>query len=294
MSAVLTIKKTIKAILPYYIIQFLKRIALFFLRLFNSLGNNKQCYICKKTFFHFEKFGTIEFRDNVNLRKKYFNFNMIGSDINNCICPFCSCGDRVRHFFAYFDKLNLWPKENSRVLHFAPEKALSKKLESSNLLEYIKADLNPKTYVDERIVNGHICGGIKDVKKVDLMEIPFKDNYFDIVICTHVLEHVPDMQKGIAEIHRVLKNGGFAILQTPFSKLLHKHFEDSGIATDEQRTLFYGQHDHVRLVSEKQFLNDLENHGFKLDIVKHKDLFDSNFAKIYGVNSKEDLIRVAK
>ena len=125
------------------------------------------------------------------------------------------------------------------------------------------------------------------------MELPFDENYFDIVICNHVLEHVADMQKTVAEIHRVLKKGGFAILQTPFSKVFHKHFEDSGIMTDEQRDFFYGQYDHVRIVSERQFLKDLKA-GFQLDVVKHKNLFDSNFAKKYGVNSKEDLIKVVK
>jgi SAM-dependent methyltransferase len=250
-------------------------------KLLNSFGKRKQCYICRKTFFCFKKYQS--FSDNGYLW--YKNLDTIGSDINNFSCPFCFCHDRERHFFAYFDKLNLWPKENAKILHFAPENHLYKKFTSSNLLEYIKADWEPELYINR---------GIKDVKKINLMGISFADNHFDIVICNHVLEHIPNMQKGLAEIHRVLKNGGIAILQTPFSRLLHKHFEDTGITTDEQRIFFNGQRDHVRIVSEKQFFEDLENTGFKLAIVRHEEVFDSNFAKIYGVNPKEDLIMAVK
>ena len=251
-----------------------------FLGLLNSLGNNKRCYICGKTFFRFSKYRAVS---SSTLWRK--NLDSIGSDTNNFGCPLCFCTDRERHFFAYFDKLNLWPKEDTRILHFAPERHLSKRFESNNLLEYIKADLVPERYINM---------GIKNVKNLNLMEISFAENYFDVVICNHVLEHVPNMQKSLIEVHRVLKTGGFAILQTPLSKLLHKHFEDYGIATDGQRCFFYGENDHVRIVSEKQFLKDLESVGFKLALVRHEELFDSNFAKIYGVNSKEYLIRVIK
>ena len=244
---------------------------------FNAIGNNKCCYVCKKTFFVFEKLLIPP------LSTYYKHLNPIGSLLNDFGCPFCLCNDRERHLFAYFDKLNLWPQKSNRVLHFAPEFHLCKKIESCNPLEYIKADYTPESYKN-----------IHDVRKIDLMDIPFEKNYFDIVICNHVLEHIHNMPKGLAEIHRVLKTGGFAILQTPFSQLLYKHFEDPGINTDEQREFFYGQNDHLRIVSEKQFLEDLENQGFKLTVVKHEELFDGDFAKYYGVNSRENLIMVVK
>ena len=247
----------------------------------NIMGSSKQCYICKKSFFRFYKFmgGT------KNLSSWGKNIDMIGSDIDHYYCPYCSCHDRERHLFAYFDKLNLWPNEETKVLHFSPEFNFSKKLELYHPLEYIKADLNPEQY---------ILPGILDVKKINLMEIPFDENHFDTVICNHILEHVPDIQKCLSEIYRVLKKGGIAILQTPFSKFLHSNFEDSAIMTDEQREFFYLQSDHVRIISERQYLKNLEEAGFQFAFVKHKDLFDSNFAIQYGVNSKEDLIRVVK
>ena len=249
--------------------------------LINTLGNSRQCYICKKTFNRFYKFmgGSKKFSS------WYKNIDMVGSDVDNFYCPYCSCHDRERHLVAYFDKLKLWPNENTKVLHFSPEIHFSRKLEICHPLEYIKADLNPAQY---------ILPGIKDVKKLNLMKIPFDEQHFDLVICNHVLEHVPDMQKCMSEIYRVLKRGGIAILQTPYSQLFHNHFEDSSIATDEQRDFFYLQSDHVRIVSENQFIKDLEETGFQLSIAKHTDVFDCNFAIRHGVNPKEGLIRTVK
>jgi len=276
------IKKTVhKFPVLYGIVKLLNSIKNKLFRLLNSLGNNKQCYICKKSFSRFKKYRG----GSGNSSQFCKNINIIGTDPDNFGCPFCFCTDRDRHFFAYFDKLNLWPNNESRILHFAPEIQLYKKIESCNPLEYIKADWTPESYINR---------GIKDVKKINLMEIPFENNHFDIVICNHVLEHVPNLQKGLAEIYRVLKIGGFAILQTPVSQLLHKNFEDPGITTDTQKIYFYGQNDHVRIISKNQFFEDLENQGFKLAIVPHEDLFDNDFAKIHGVNAKEDLIRVIK
>jgi len=251
------------------------------IQLINTMGCTKQCYICKKKFFRYYKFmgGT------KNLSTWCKNIDMIGSDVDNFYCPYCHCYDRERHLVAFFDKLSLWPNEATKVLHFSPEIVFCKKIESCHPSEYIKADLNPEQYIEP---------GIKDVKKMNLMDIPFDANHFDLVICNHVLEHVPDMKKCMSEIYRVLKHGGMAILQTPFSKLFHSHFEDAAINTDELRDFFYLQSDHVRIVSERQFLQELEETGFQLSFIKHKDLFDSNFAFVHGVNSNEDLARVIK
>ena len=247
----------------------------------NTHGNAKQCYLCKNTFFRYYKFmGGTKY-----LSSWYKNTHMIGSDIDNYYCPYCACHDRERHLTAYFDKLDLWPKENTKILHFSPEFNFSKKIELYHPLEYIKADLNPEQYIEP---------GILDVKQINLMEIPYDAQHFDMVICNHVLEHVPDMKQCLSEIYRVLKEGGIAILQTPFSKLFHRHFEDSAIITDEQRAFFYLQTDHVRIVSERQFIEELKEAGFQLAFIKHKELFDSNFATLYGVNPEEDLIKVVK
>lgn len=48
-----------------------------------------------------------------------------------------------------------------------------------------------------------------------ILEIPFDDNYFDIVLCTEVIEHTPDPKIAVAELARVVKKGGILIITVP-------------------------------------------------------------------------------
>lgn len=245
--------------------------------LINRMGNRKKCYVCKQTFNHFTKFKA----GNKNIISLWHKkLNGVGSDIKNFGCINCGSSDRERHLFMYFDKVDFWSKiKDAEIIHFAPERNLSKKIQQCLPLKYIKADLNPSD---------------NSIQKIDLTNIPFKEESFNILICNHVLEHILEYMKALKEIYRVLKKDGIAILQTPYSKLLQKNFEDRGINTDELRLLYYGQEDHVRYFSENQFFESLTDTGFRLLILKHNDMFESNLAKYYGVNEKEDFIRVMK
>lgn len=241
--------------------------------LLNNRKEIKECYLCKKKFERF-----FPYRVNSFTEKLVDNFQIIGSDVDNFGCCYCGCHDRERHLSMYFDKLGLWGKlENSKVLHIAPEIHISKKISSIVTKEYVRCDLFPK----------------KDELKVDITKIVFSDSYFDFIICNHVLEHVSDYRKAFSELKRVLVPGGTAILQTPFSELLYNNFEDKNINTDKLRLLFYGQEDHCRVVSKRQFLEDLKDF-FQLDIVKNCDLFTNEECFKYGVNKKEDLVLVKK
>jgi 2-polyprenyl-3-methyl-5-hydroxy-6-metoxy-1,4-benzoquinol methylase len=51
--------------------------------------------------------------------------------------------------------------------------------------------------------------------KADICDLPFEDNQYDVILCNHVLEHIPDDTKAMQELYRVLKPGGMAILQIP-------------------------------------------------------------------------------
>lgn len=245
-------------------------------RIINGIGSKKNCYICGKTFSQFTKFrggskGILksEFREKLDL---------VGSDIDNFCCMFCGSHDRERHLFMYFDKLSLWEKmKNRKILHFAPEKHIEIKIIEQVPMEYVKADLYPQN---------------ADIRKVDITDIPFNNDSFDFIIANHILEHIPDYRKALFELNRILKPGGIAILQTPYSKLLKNNFEDDGLDSDELRLFFQGQEDHVRTFGEYQFLKSLEEAGFSLQIKKHKDYFDIKTAYYYGVPIEEDLIMV--
>ena len=231
----------------------------------------KECYICGEKFEKFYKFHINLERDSII---RYFR--PVGSDVENFGCYYCNCNDRDRHLFMFFDKLSFWDKfRSAKVLHFAPEPPLSQRIMQLSPAEYIKCDISPRD----------------DWRRIDITSIDFEDNYFDILICNHVIEHVTDYAAALKEISRVIKRNGIAILQTPYSELLNNHFEDCNIKTDDLRLIFYGQEDHVRIVSKRQFFDDLTQY-FTLNIVKNQDLFSVDECYKYGVNIEEDLVLV--
>jgi SAM-dependent methyltransferase len=131
------------------------------------------------------------------------------------------------------DRLEIFPRmAGARVLHFAPEPHLLKRISALGPAEYVKGDLYP---------------GSPDIQKMDILALPFADDSLDFILANHVLEHVHDDRRALDEIFRVLRPGGMAILQTPFSNCLEATWEDAGIASDMARLQAYGQEDHVRL-----------------------------------------------
>lgn len=50
---------------------------------------------------------------------------------------------------------------------------------------------------------------------MDILDIPFDNNYFDIILCNHVLEHIINDQSALKEIERILSPGGILILGVP-------------------------------------------------------------------------------
>tara|TARA_R110000868_G_scaffold14457_5_gene67382 strand:- start:32818 stop:33678 length:861 start_codon:yes stop_codon:yes gene_type:complete len=242
----------------------------------NKRGFGKRCNICNNTFNHFNKWRG-GYRALSVWQKK---LDIIGGDFDNFECPYCQSTDRERHLFMYFDKLDLWNKIGGyKILHFAPEKNLRIKIEKNCPLQYVKADLYSPDIT---------------LEKIDATAISFENLTFELVICNHVLEHIPDYTSALKEIFRVLKPGGMAILQTPYSKTLTNNFEDDGINTGELKFVFFGQEDHVRVFSEKSFIQSLVEAGFILDIIKHEDLLKEVDSLYFGVSKSENLIKVIK
>jgi ubiquinone/menaquinone biosynthesis C-methylase UbiE len=124
-------------------------------------------------------------------------------------------------------------------------------------------------------------------------KIQYPDSHFDIVICNHVLEHVPDDRRALSELFRVLKPGGLAILQTPYSSVLTNSFSDPAIDTNELRYVCYGQEDHVRIYG-RDFFARIEEAGFQMRLRTHEECLSDLDASYFGVNPMEDLILAAK
>jgi predicted SAM-dependent methyltransferase len=241
----------------------------------NMLGGRHECYICKQRFNHFYPYKGGEASRPPFVRE----LEVIGSDIDHFSCPFCRSHDRERHLFMFFDRLGLWDAlRSSTVLHVAPERKLAQAIGRLEPTIFVQADLQPTS---------------KEVRRVDIVSIEFPDDHFDFIICNHVLEHVVEDEKAMSELFRVLKRGGHAVLQTPFTKVLSRSFEDSSIATDELRKRYYGEASHVRVYGRDLFTK-LERVGFCLKLKRHGDYFSQEESVRFGVNPREDLILVSK
>lgn len=204
--------------------------------------------------------------------------DVVGSQRRAAGCHSCSSTDRERLVYIFLkEKLNIFENKGLRILHFAPEKALTKALADSNFEAYICGDLFTEGY----FYPGH-------VQNMNVLDIPFKDEHFDLIICNHLLEHVPADIDAMKELFRVLKPSGSAILQVPLSLNSEKTTEDPTITQPEDRERFFGQFDHVRIYGQDYFTR-LESVGFK---IKKCHLYP-DFPN-YGLSKKEYIIEARK
>jgi len=138
-----------------------------------------------------------------------------------------------------------------------------------------------------RYISGDLNSLVAD-RKIDITNINFENDYFDFIICNHVLEHIADDQKAMRELFRVLRPGGEAILQVPISKYNKKTFEDFSIILPEEREKYFGQKDHVRIYG-KDYKNRLERIGFKVELYDIKNDLNIQDIKKFGLNEEEIL-----
>lgn len=233
-----------------------------------ALPQTRECSLCGHSAYRF-----LPYRGGSKGAPPFMqSAGMVGSDLDQFQCPWCGAHDRERHLILYMSAAglleNLGPK---RVLHFAPEKRASARIASARPARYVKCDLFPTS---------------PEIMKVDLLDMPFEHSSFDLVIANHVMEHVSDDQKALMEVARVLKPGGLAILQTPYSSKLHRSWSDPGIDTDQARLQAYGQEDHVRLYGRDIF-ERFTSFGLTSRVKQHHELLPHIDGRRHGLNSEE-------
>jgi ubiquinone/menaquinone biosynthesis C-methylase UbiE len=104
--------------------------------------------------------------------------------------------------------------------------------------------------------------------KADICNLPFEDNTYDIILCNHVLEHIPDDTKAMQELYRVLKPGGMGIFQIPQDLTRSTTFEDDSITDQKERAKVFGQYDHVRVYG-RDYFDKLRSCGFIVNEVDY-------------------------
>ena len=195
---------------------------------------------------------------------------------NNDICPQCQSTDRDRLLYTFLTLKTDFFKKPYTVLHVAPEPALYAVFRKVKNLNY-----HPATKYAEGLYYS------TKIETADLLDLHYEESTFDWVICNHVLEHIPDDRKAMEEILRVLKPGGRAILQVPWSPLLEKTFEDAAITSKADREKYFGQFDHVRIYG-RDYPDRLAKAGFKVHQIKQDKGFASPaLLEKYAVNPEE-------
>jgi SAM-dependent methyltransferase len=184
------------------------------------------------------------------------DLEVIGGFRRKDSCPVCQMGSRTRLVGCYLERELLRKgDEIRRILHVAPEIVLSSiiKRQLANI-DYVAADLNPE----------HYDASLKLVR-ADITNLPWDENRFDLVICNHVLEHIPDDRKAISELYRVTKRRGLAIVQVPIGGKLSTTIEDPAIQCPIEQERRFGQRDHVRIYGA-DYCGRLRAAGFEVEI----------------------------
>lgn len=194
------------------------------------------------------------------LCEEFSNFLPFGIiNRENASCPNCRSLERSRFFYLTIKEKysDLFNKDDVKFLHFAPEYPLYKVFREKENFNYYTADFNPDFYESE---------GIEIKYKVNMEDIPFIDNTFDIIYNSHVLEHVPDDHLAMSELYRVLKPNGVCFIMVPLSGN-PKTLENDEYNTPELRLKFYGQEDHLRFYGS-DFKGKLESVGFNVETIE--------------------------
>lgn len=190
----------------------------------------------------------------------------------NALAPHSMSLERHRLIWLYLKNKTNFFTATQKFLHVAPEYCFLKKFKKMKNLSYITGDL---------------ISPWADVK-MDVRQIPFPDNEFDVVMCNHVFEHVIEDWQAMKEFYRVLKPGGWGIFQVPLDSSRETTLEDPNITTPQDREKYYWQHDHVRLYG-LDYPKRLAQAGFEVTEDKFVDLLGDALCTRYALPKNESL-----
>jgi len=193
----------------------------------------------------------------------------------NALCPGTLSLERHRLLWLYLERETSFLTDSIKVLHVAPEQVFYQKFRSFSHWDYTTTDL---------------YSPLADVK-ADLRKLPFEDHAYDLILCNHVLEHIPDHLQALSELYRVLKKGGTLIAQVPLDLNREKTFEDPTITDPQERSRIFGQYDHVRIYG-KDYSDFLNQTGFSSQCIPYTEQFTKKEIDTYAL--QYDSIPVAK
>ncbi|MFI3259565.1 MAG: methyltransferase domain-containing protein [Rikenellaceae bacterium] len=224
------------------------------------VGRGRECPICGTRRRRFLPYGYVTLRESA-------------------LCPNCLSLERHRILWLYLVRETTILDAGKRVLHIAPEVCIMRKLRKATKRgggEYLTADL------ESPLANLHF----------DVEQIPLEDNFADIILCNHLLEHVADDRKAMRELHRIMRPDGWGILLSPVEQDREQTFEDDSITDEAERTRIFGQYDHRRIYG-RDYVDRLRESGFTVEAINYIEQFSEAERHLYSI-SNEVIYRVSK
>ncbi len=181
--------------------------------------------------------------------------------------------ERHRALWLYLNKETTLLQNSAKIelLHIAPEQCFYSIFKKRENFNYTTFDLNSPL--------AEIHG--------DITKLPFKENTFDYILCNHVLEHIENDDLAMKELFRVMKSGGYGIVQVPMQPNRLETYEDFSITHAEERVKHFGQYDHVRWYGRDDYFTRLENVGFTTQKIKVNEFFSKEEINRYGLDVNE-------
>jgi hypothetical protein len=183
------------------------------------------------------------------------------------ICPRCRSHPRHRAIALLLARGDL---PGRRLLHFAPEPLFDPVFARLPGLERVTADLHAPADL-----------------RLDISDLDLPDSSFDLILCSHVREHVPDDRAAMRELRRVLTDGGRALVLVPYRPAVTT-YEDPSITSPLDRMVAFGQQDHVRIYGT-DLPDRLREAGFEVDDRTATELFDAENVDRYELDPDEHL-----
>lgn len=185
-------------------------------------------------------------------------------------CPRCGGRERHRLLWHYIINNTKMTEGNYEILYVSP---------STKIVDKLTMCGNKLTTIDLMMENIDL--------KSDITHLPFRNETFDVIICSHVLEHVPDDHTAMSEMARVLASEGDALIIVPKDKDREHTYEDNSVTSPEARRREFGQHNHVRWYG-RDFINRLSKNGFDTSTIYTTDNLNDEYISQYGLRAYSD------
>ncbi|MCU5375938.1 glycosyltransferase [Bacillus cereus] len=241
-------------------------------KLVNRIFEKEICY-CQFCNQQFEKFAP--WPEHYDFPKYKFEMWNKGTGI----CPVCDSMDRERLYRVYIEMETDLLSGNDAMLHIAPEAKLRSWFAQYKNITYVCGDIEPKDPL---------------MQEIDVTRIPYENDTFDVILCGHVLQYVPDDEKAMRELYRVLKTDGWGIIQAPIVMNVDIIIENELILTPKLRKIAFGHEEHVRVYNRSGFIQRLMNVGFKVELYNIAEKQGMRSARKFGLSETDVLYIVRK